>query len=150
MKLPAMKRLIPAIVLAATLGACSTTPTAPSERLTMYRAHAGAPVPSFRYLGRFDSWESLGNHAIAIWTRPHEAWLLDLEGTCNGLDFTPVIGLTSQVGQVNAGFDKVLVRDPSSINIPCLIQTIRPLDVAAIKQLEQQRRDAKGSAGNDH
>jgi hypothetical protein len=136
-----MKRLVILSLLAA-LAACSSMPTAPSPRLAMYRAHAGAPVPSFRYLGRFDSWEALGDNAIALWTRPREAWLLDLAGPCNGLEFEPVIGLTSQVGQVNAGFDKVLVRDPSSINIPCIIQTIRPLDVDAIRQLDKEKAAA--------
>jgi hypothetical protein len=122
------------------LAACSTVPPGPSARLALYRAHAGAPVSSFRYLGRFDNWEALGDQTIAVWTRPREAWLLDLAGPCNGLNFTPVIGLTSQVGQVHAGFDKVLVRDPSSFDIPCVISTIRPLDVDAIKQAEQEQR----------
>lgn len=133
-----MKRLV-LLSFAGMLAACSSIPATPSQRLAMYRAHAGAPVPSFRYLGRFDSWESLGNDTVAIWTRPREAWLLELAGPCNGLEFEPVIGLTSQVGQVNAGFDKVLVRDPSSIRIPCIIQTIRPLDVDAIRQLDKAR-----------
>jgi hypothetical protein len=146
-RLPSARLLFVAL-LGIALAACSTVPTGPSARLAMYRAHAGAQVPSFRYLGRFDSWESLGNDAIAIWTRPREAWLLELAGPCNGLDFTPIIGLTSQVGQVNAGFDKVLVRDPSTINIPCIIQTIRPLDVDAIRALDKSRRDA--APATDH
>jgi len=137
-----MKRSTLPLALAALLVACATTPRPPSAQLAMYRAHAGASVPSFRYLGRLDSWESLGDRTIAVWTRPHEAWLLELSGPCNGLDYTPVIGLTSQVGQVSAGFDKVLVRDPANFGIPCLIQTIRPLDVGAIKVDEQQRRHA--------
>ena len=139
-----MKRLV-IISLLAALTACTSMPTAPSQRLAMYRAHSGAPVPSFRYLGRFDSWESLGDDTIALWTRPREAWLLELAGPCNGLEFEPVIGLTSQVGQVSAGFDKVLVRDPSSINIPCIIQTIRPLDVDAIRQLDKEKAAASAA-----
>ncbi|MFL6591413.1 MAG: DUF6491 family protein [Luteimonas sp.] len=121
------------------LAACSSMQPAPSQRLTMYRAHAGATVPSFRYLGRFDSWEALGDNDIALWTSPREAWLLEVAGPCHGLDFEPVIALTSQGGQVNAGFDKVVVRDPSSINVPCIIQTIRPLDVDAIKQFDKAK-----------
>lgn len=137
------------LACAVLLAACATTPTPPSAQLAMYRAHAGASVPSFRYLGRLDSWESLGDRTIAVWTRPHEAWLLELSGPCNGLDYTPVIGLTSQVGQVSAGFDKVLVHDPANLGVPCLIQTIRPLDVGAIKVDEQQRRHATPPAA-DH
>ena len=140
----AMNRLMIGLACIASLAACATTPTAPSAQLAMYQAHAGASVPSFRYLGRLDSWESLGDRTIAVWTRPHEAWLLELSGPCNGLDYTPVIGLTSQVGQVSAGFDKVLVKDPANFGIPCLIQTIRPLDVRAIEAEQKQRREAKG------
>ena len=135
-----MKRFTIPLGCMALLAACVSTPTTPSPQLALYRAHAGAPVPSFRYLGRLDSWESLGDRTIAVWTRPREAWLLELSGPCNGLDFTPVIGLTSQVGQVSAGFDKVLVHDPANFGVPCLIQTIRPLDVGAIKSDERQRR----------
>ena len=138
-----MKRLTIVLACVVSLAACASTPVAPSPQLAMYRAHAGPSVPSFRYLGRLDSWESLGDRTIAVWTRPHEAWLLDLSGPCNGLDFTPVIGLTSQVGQVSAGFDKVLVKDPANFGVPCLIQTIRPLDVKAIESEERQRRAAQ-------
>ena len=144
-----MNKSMVALCCAVLLGACSTTPSAPDGKLALYRAHAGASVPSFRYLGRIDSWESLGDEALAVWTRPHEAWLLELAGPCNGLDFSPVIGLTSQVGQVSAGFDKVLVKDPSSIRIPCVIRAIRPLDVAALRQIDQQRRQA-GGGEQDH
>ncbi|HEX2595699.1 MAG TPA: DUF6491 family protein [Luteimonas sp.] len=141
-----MKRFTILLGSAALLAACASTPTAPSAQLAMYRAHAGAPVPSFRYLGRMDSWESLGDRTIAVWTRPHEAWLLDLAGPCNGLDFTPVIGLTSQVGQVSAGFDKVLVKDPANFGIPCRIQTIRPLDVKALESEAKHRREVNAPA----
>jgi hypothetical protein len=129
------------------LAGCSTLRDAgPDQRLVLYQAHAGAPVPSFRYLGRISSWESLGDEAIAIWTRPNEAWLLGLAGPCNGLDFTPVIGLTSQTGSVHAGFDEVLVRDPASIQIPCRIQWIRPLDVAAIREVQKAKREGEGAS----
>ena len=141
-----MKRLMIGLACIVSLAACATTPRAPSAQLALYRAHAGASVPSFRYLGRLDSWESLGDRTIAVWTRPHQAWLLELSGPCNGLDFTPVIGLTSQVGQVSAGFDKVLVKDPANFGIPCLIQTIRPLDARAIEAEQKQRREANESA----
>jgi hypothetical protein len=120
----------------------------PDPRLVLYQAHAGAPVGSFRYLGRISSWEALGDEAIAIWTRPNEAWLLALSGPCNGLNFTPVIGLTSQTGAVHAGFDDVLVRDPAAIQIPCRIQSIRPLDVAAIREAEKAKRAGADAASH--
>lgn len=141
-----MKAFLPiAAVLA--LAACASTPSmSDNQRLALYRAHAGAPVSTIRYLGHFDSWTDLGDRALAIWTRPSEAWLLELSGPCNGLDYTPVIGLSSQMGQVSAHFDNVLVRNGGISDFPCRIDTIRPLDVKAIKQAERDLR-AQASAG---
>ena len=126
------------------LAACATdSAQRDAAKLALYRAHAGAPVRSFHFFGRLDSWTSLDARTVAVWTRPSEAWLLDLDGTCNGLEFTPFIGLTSSAGTVSARFDKVLVRDGSPMrNLPCIIETIRPLDVKAIKQAERGEHDA--------
>jgi hypothetical protein len=44
-------------------------------KLALYRAHAGAPVSSFHYFGRFDSWTDIGDRAVAIWTRPSAGFL---------------------------------------------------------------------------
>jgi hypothetical protein len=139
------------VAFALLLGSCASTPEGPSQKLLLYRAHAGPEVDSFRYLGRMDSWESLGDDTIAVWTRPREAWLLELIGICNNLQYTTVIGLTSHTGQVRARFDKVLVRDPAGGNSPCDIQSIRPLDVDAIRQAEKQQREAAASENpSDH
>ncbi|NUS39297.1 MAG: hypothetical protein HOQ02_09780 [Lysobacter sp.] len=125
--------------LVLSLAACaSVAPQRESARLALYRAHAGAPIPSFRYFGRMDSWESFGDRALAVWTHPGEAYLLDLDGPCEGLDFAIAIGLTAHTGQVSARFDDVLVRQPGP-HIPCRIGTIRPLDVAAIRAAERAR-----------
>lgn len=138
--------LVLGLVLGLVLAACSSVPAGPGAQLQLYRAHAGAPVGSFRYLGRMDSWEALGDNVIAVWTRPREAWLIDLVGICDNLEYTPMIGISSSVGQVHAGFDKVLVRDASGVQSPCYIQTIRPLDVDAIRKAQQQQREAKAQA----
>ena len=52
--------------------------------------------------------EQRGDEALAVWTRPNEAWLLDLSGPCPDLEFTHAIGLTDNLGMVHARFDKVL------------------------------------------
>jgi hypothetical protein len=114
-------------------GCSSLKPRPVDPRLALYRAHAGAPVPGFRSLGRFDSWEALGDDALAIWTRRNEAWLLELYGPCDGLEFSVAIGLTDHVGQVEAGFDEVLVSHPSPIHMPCRIRSIRPVDVPGLR-----------------
>ncbi len=110
-------------------------------RLALYRSHAGAPVGSFHSFGRFDSWESLGTGTVAIWTRPGEAWLLELWGPCSDLPYSVAIGLTSHAGSVQAGLDEVVVRSPPPVSLPCRIRTIQPLDVTAIKRDEKAMRE---------
>ena len=60
-----------------------------------------------------------------------------------GMEYTPAIGLTSNMNRVYARFDKVIVNSPGSMNIPCFIQQIRPLDVKAVRASEQELREAK-------
>ena len=102
------------------------------------KPNAGESVDHFRYFGSINGWTPLGDSALAVWTRPSEAWLLDLSGTCQDLAFTNAIGVTSTMNRVSARFDKVLVRNRSSISIPCHIQQIRPLDVKAIRAAEKR------------
>jgi len=138
-----MKTLL-SMLLASTLvlAACASTPSmSDNQKLALYRAHAGVPVSSFHYFGRFDSWTDIGDRAVAIWTRPSEGWLLELSGPCSGLAFTPEIGLTSQNGTVSARFDHVLVRNGGMPEFPCTIQTIRRLDTKALRQAERSARD---------
>jgi Family of unknown function (DUF6491) len=137
------------------LGACaSDVGLRDAQKLAIYRAHAGAPVSSFQYFGSINGWTPLGDSAIAVWTRPNQAYLLDLYGPCSDIEYTPVIGVTSQMGRVNARFDKVIAHNRSSIQIPCNIREIRPLDVKAIKAAEKIARDQppvaepSGSAGS--
>jgi hypothetical protein len=127
-----MKRWIAPLFVLLAATACASSPSKEDARLALYRAHAGAPVPGFVYLGRFDRWESLGDRALAVWTRPKQAWLLELGVPCANLPFAIAIGLTSHTGQVSARFDDVLVRQPGP-NVPCRIEEIRPLDVEAIR-----------------
>ena len=146
----ALRIAFAALALAAS--ACATGRISDSEKLALYRAHAQPPVPSFRYLSRIDGWTPLGDTALAIWTRPNEAYLLDVDGPCPELNFAFAIGLTSQSGRVHARFDKVIPRvGPGGTPqpIPCHIREIRPLDVKAIKSAEKdmrrQREEASGS-----
>ncbi len=130
------------------LGACATDAGLRDEqKLALYRAHAGPPEPSFQYFGSISGWTPLGDSAIALWTRPNRAYLLELYGPCSDLEFTPVIGVTNQMGRVYARFDKVIARSRSSIEMPCNIKQIRALDVKAIKQAEKVARDQPPPAG---
>ena len=150
----------PAIILlcaamVASAAGCASIGSSPNQRdadkLALYSAHAGAPVNQFRYYGSISGWTPLGDEAIAIWSRPNEAWLLDLAGPCQDLDYAQAITLSNTMGQVSARFDKVQVLGRSSINIPCQIRQIRPLDVKAIKQAEREVRVEReaGKAAQD-
>src|SRR5689334_25246928 len=98
------------VALALAVSACATDRMSDNDKLALYRAHAMAPVGSFRYLNRIDGWTPLGDSALAIWTRPNEAYLLEVDGPCTDLDFAQAIGLTSQMGIVYSRFDKVIPR----------------------------------------
>lgn len=134
-----------AAMLVATMGlsACASGGLRDAEKLSLYRANAGESVGSFNFFGRINGWTPLGDSALAVWTRPNEAWLLELHGPCQDLEYTQAIGLTSSGSRVYAGFDKVLVRSSNPINIPCSIRTIQPLDVKALRASEKELREAK-------
>jgi hypothetical protein len=129
------------------LSACASTGINGAEKLALYEAAAGEPVNSFSYLGRISGWTPLDDTHIAVWTRPREAWLLTFAGRCDGIDFAPVIGLTSQSNRVYAGFDKVIVHDRSAVQMPCRIQQVRELDTTAIRAAERTARDEAQASG---
>lgn len=131
------------LALVAPLG-CATTPKlSDAEQLAMHRAHAGEPVPHFRYFGSLIGWTPLGREALAVWTRPNEAYLLQLTAPCPDLDFAQGISISETMHQVSARFDRVTPLGRGSMTIPCQIQEIRPLDTKALKQAEVNLREAK-------
>ncbi len=138
-----MKILLSAIGLLLAFSACAADPNIrDADRLALYRANAGASVDNFQYFGRLDGWTPLGETAVAIWTRPSEAYLLELDGTCQDLDFANAITGTNQFGRVYRRFDKVVVLGRGTSQIPCWIRDIRPIDVKALKQAEKDKRAA--------
>ncbi|CTP84108.1 hypothetical protein A6R71_10095 [Xanthomonas translucens pv. arrhenatheri] len=141
-----MKRLLlSSLGLAALLVGCASNRISDDERLALYRAHAAAPVRDFQYFNRLSGWTALGDSALAVWTRPNQAYLLELNGRCTDLDFAPSIAITHFSDRVSARFDVVLVigGSPGAIRLPCRIQSIRPLDIKALRSSEQELREAK-------
>ncbi|MGN6513240.1 MAG: DUF6491 family protein [Lysobacteraceae bacterium] len=131
--------LLPLLLLAS---ACATSaPQADSPELARYRAHAGAPVPTFKYFGHghVESWKPFGERALAVWTHPNEAYLIDLDTNCTDLDRAMSIEFTAHAGVVGTS-DDVLVRYPGT-HLPCRIQTIRPLDTAALRDSKAKPAD---------
>jgi hypothetical protein len=119
---------------AALLAGCASVPLA--QRQAAYAAAAGAPVNSFRFFTPLWSWEPLGPDQVVIYTRPKEAWLLDVPG-CTELPFAKAIGLTSNLNQVSINFDKVVI---DRNTFPCTIHRIRPVDVGKLKAVQQEQR----------
>lgn len=134
-------RILLATTLLTLLSACASTPYAQriSERQAAYAAAAGAPVRNFRFFTLY-SWEPLSDSQVAIYTRPNQAWLLDLGGGCPDISFVNTIGLTSNLDQVMVGFDKVLT---GRNNFPCMISQIRPVDVKSLKAAQLQQRQIR-------
>lgn len=140
-----MKKLLSALLLSmalpVVLGACSSTPRkTDAERLAFYEAHAGEPVRSFRLFGRINGWTRLNNSALVVWTRPREAWLLDLN-PCADLQFATSITISHFANTVTARFDTVTPHGPGVSRvgqIPCRILQIRPLDTTASNQEDEE------------
>lgn len=140
-----MTKLILGLAMALTLGACGTIRLSEAENLALYEAHAGEPVKDFQYFGQINGWSPVGDSALAVWTKPSQAYLLELYGPCADLEYAPAISLSNMMSRVSARFDTVTVHGGAggAMRIPCRIETIRPLDVKALKQAEKDLREAK-------
>ena len=134
--------LAAALVMATLTGCATDAGLRDEQRLALYRENAGAPVDSFQYFGRLNGWTPLGNRALAVWTRPSQAYLLELAGSCIDLEYAHAITVTNQSGRVHARFDDVVVLGSNTPRIPCRIEQIRPVDGAALKQAERERRES--------
>jgi len=145
-----MRRIKTLLVLAAfcslalLAAGCATTGLSDAQQLALYREHAGEPVKDLRYTRQLTGWTALDDDAVVVWTKPNEAYLLELGGGCPGLNSASTILITNLMGQVSAGFDRVKVIDqPRGFNMTCRIQTIRPLDTKALRASEKALREAR-------
>lgn len=142
-----MKKLLSVVLLSMAftlaLGACSSTPRmTDAERLAFYESHAGEPVNSFRLFGRLNGWTRVTNSALVVWTRPREAWLLDLT-PCADLQFAHSITISHFANTVTARFDTVTPHGAGVSRvgqIPCRITQIRPLDTTASSQESEEKQ----------
>ena len=131
-------RLLMITLAVAALAACASQPDKPNQRLLDYQAASGAPVNSFRYFSLW-SWEALDRTHLAVYTRGNEAYLLNVDGGCQNLEFVTAIGLTSRMHEVTALFDKVLTGQM----VPCTVMEIRPVDVQKLKAEEKLQKERK-------
>lgn len=111
-----------------------------ADRLALYRANAGEPVDSIQYFGSYNGWTPLGGGTMALWTRPSQAWLVEVYEPCSDLDYAHTIGIRSIGGRLSARFDRIHVSNNGLIPLECTIKEIRPLDVKAIRVAEKDAR----------
>lgn len=132
------KRVLLAGIAAAVVAGCSSVPYAQrlAERQAAYTAAAGAPVNHFSFFVPMWSWEPLGSDQVVVYTKPKEAWLLDVPG-CTELPYANAIGVTSNIHQVSINFDKVVT---GRNELACTIRQIRPVDVAKLRTLQREQR----------
>lgn len=136
-----MRRLLATAALASlALAGCATNPAQrQADELALYRSHAGAPVDSFPYFRPMTQWTPLGPDALAVWTAPARAWLLDVSG-CPDLEWAHAIQLSDSLGRVSTKFDRVTPLGTGITSVPCRIEQIRPLDVKSIREAERAAR----------
>jgi Family of unknown function (DUF6491) len=130
----------------ALLAACSGIPLKQrqDEQRARYEAYAGPPIEQFTYLGRYDSWQSIGTNQVVVWTTPFQAYLIRVAPPCENLQFANRIGLTSTGNTVSARFDFVKV----GRQWRCPIQEIRPVDYQRMRQdMRKEAEDAKAAQG---
>lgn len=119
------------------LGACATAPKeASADKLARYQSFAGEPVRSIPYNATGShGFDVIDEQHMVVETRPTEGYLFSLSGPCLRNNSAPVLNITSQVGRVSAGFDRV-----SSLSQPgmtCIVKEIRPLDMKALRAAEK-------------
>ena len=119
------------------LGACATTPKeASADKLARYQSFAGEPVRSIPYNATGShGFDVIDEQHMVVETRPSAGYLFSLSGPCLRDNSAPVLNITSQVGRVSAGFDRV-----SSLSQPgmtCIVKEIRPLDMKALRAAEK-------------
>jgi len=128
------------LVLALSATACASTghdAARDSRSLALYRAHAVERVGSIPFSGSIDRWTGLGDSALAVWTSPSRAWLLELGASCPYLESSYAIGFDSNDGRVDAGFDSVVPLSAPGPQFPCRIRTIHRLDVEGLRAAER-------------
>ena len=111
------------------LAACASSGATPEQRLAAYQAHASAPVKKIPYFNPI-GWETIDDQHILVTMRPKEVWLMRLSGPCLDYDKgSPVLVISSSVGYVSSGFDRV----STGSRISCLVEEIRQVDTMAMR-----------------
>ncbi|WCE03179.1 DUF6491 family protein [Pseudoxanthomonas sp. JBR18] len=129
---------------AALLSGCASLGTSrlsAAQDVELFQSHAGEPIKAFSPFGGISQWETVGDSAVAVWTKPDTAYLLGVAEGCLDLEWSPRLSLSREHDRVYAGFNHVLVRRPGEKDAKrCRIETIQPLDVQALRAAQARAR----------
>ncbi|TXH66356.1 MAG: hypothetical protein E6Q88_12215 [Lysobacteraceae bacterium] len=143
------KLFLALLIAAVALTACaSRSGLRDAERLALYRAHAGEPVDSIYMPGHYNGWTPLDGGTFALWTRPSQAWLIELYGPCTDMGYVDKIRIEQPTGRLTARFDRIHVGGAGLMPLQCTIREIRPLDIKAIRVAEKKAREDRQRAGS--
>ncbi|QIL20105.1 DUF6491 family protein [Thermomonas sp. HDW16] len=137
-----MKALMIPLLVTLGLAACATNRPSDADRLAMYQAHAGAPVKQIRNDDPI-SWDRIDDQHVLLTTRPSEAWLLTVSGSCLDWGSASPVMVLSSTGPYVTKFDHITI--PGS-PMSCQIREMQPIDVKAVRAAEAELR-AQASAG---
>jgi hypothetical protein len=129
--------LLLALGLVAASAASAETLDKMNENYARYEAFAGEPVEEIRNF-RLDRWQPVGRYGLVLWTRVTEAYLIDVDRGCYGLDFAKAIATTSTVNTLHRKFDKIVFGHER-----CRIDRIRPIDYKAYRAARKAEREAE-------
>jgi len=138
-----MRFLVIFVAAMTVLAGCGNLPPRqdPATVRARYASYAGEPVDRITWLGHFDSWESLGDNQLLIFTTPNDAYLLSVTPPCTDLNFVQSIAVTSTGPTISARLDSVIVK-----GWRCPIAQIRPVDYTRMRTEMRQEAEAAKAA----
>ena len=104
--------------------------------LAVYSKHAGEPIDQIRSF-RFISWQPVSDNTLLLEARLNDWYLITVSGPCMNLPFAHTIAFETHINTLQARFDSIRVEGEP---VPCRIETIRPVDVKAVKAELKQRQ----------
>jgi hypothetical protein len=108
-----------------------------ARNLALFERFAGPPVEEIRQF-RFNRWQPLGDHAVAVWSQVADLYLIEVENPCAGLDWARSFGITSTQRVVSVRFDYITFDRQR-----CHITRIRPVDEKAMRAEEYGASERK-------
>lgn len=88
-------------------------------------------------LFRIEQTSALSEHALLVKSGPSHSYLITLRNACPGLKMNEAISITNTAGEVEAGFDQIIVGRERE---HCFIDKIYP--IATPKEIEEAAKSA--------